>query len=900
MSTRSGKKYKLDDRPEMRETIKSMEQMMQTLIEDRRKREEEFAAERAAREKDTEKRIQDMQTQMEALMKLVSESHKAKTPLGNGPQVKLVPLTEQDDIESYLVTFERIMDAYKIAKEQWTYYLAPQLTGRAQQAFAALPKDESSTYDGVKAAILLRYGVNEDAYRRRFRAVSRKDGETNRELAIRLLDLQNKWLRKCGTMEAVKEAVALEQFLNTLSMEKRAWVRDKKPDTCIAAGELADEYELARNVEFQEKPQDLQVKKQSPSALKKWCTYCKTAGHTRDQCRKLQGKREKESQPGDSSREASTREQGKRPPIKCFNCRQEGHIAANCPGEPALLCDTNPVTASKDLGIETWRRSGKVEGKFVPEIVLDTGCKRTMVHQELVPPEKIIEGDVATIRCAHGDTVLYPLAKVNMEIEGVPIEVEAAVSSTLPVSVLLGEDVPALNQLLGNKAVRTCSTADDVLVVVTRAQAKKQLEEEIIRREQEVLSGARASPVQGLGQASDDTGHPDTKSGGEIPLALTQEQRRSLNQQMGKQDSSENWKPRVDALELSADQLKKLQEKDDTLSKIREAADGHPNSAGIGFFKQDGLVYRKWTPPRRGEGYEIEQLVLPKECRRAVLELGHEIPLAGHLGVEKTRQRILRRFYWPSVFKDIDEFCRCCEVCQKSSKRNVPPAPLIPLPIISEPFKKIAMDIVGPLPRSRSGNRYVLVICDYATRYPEAIPLRSIDALHVAEELIKVFSRVGVPQEILTDQGSNFTSQLLAELYRLLHIHPIRTSPYHPQTDGLVERFNQTLKSMLRKAVTDEGKDWDKLVPYLLFAYREVPQASTGFSPFELLYGRNVRGPLDVLKESWEATQKSDESVVSYVLSTQEKLRKMTELVHENLTKAQGKQKAWYDKNAHV
>ena len=86
--------------------------------------------------------------------------------------------------------------------------------------------------------------------------------------------------------------------------------------------------------------------------------------------------------------------------------------------------------------------------------------------------------------------------------------------------------------------------------------------------------------------------------------------------------------------------------------------------------------------------------------------------------------------------------------------------------------------------------------------------------------------------QILTDQGSNFTSQLLAEFYRLLNIHLIRTSLYHPQTDGLIERFNQTLKSMPRKALTNEGKDWDKLVPYLLFAYREVPQASTGFSHF--------------------------------------------------------------------
>ena len=132
----------------------------------------------------------------------------------------------------------------------------------------------------------------------------------------------------------------------------------------------------------------------------------------------------------------------------------------------------------------------------------------------------------------------------------------------------------------------------------------------------------------------------------------------------------------------------------------------------------------------------------------------------------------------------------------------------------------------------------------------------------------------------------------------MLHVHPIRTSPYHPQTDGLVERFNQTLKAMLRKVAVEEGKDWDKFLPYLLFAYREVPQSSTGFSPFELLYGRTVRGPLDVLRESWEGGRRSSESVVSHVLSMREKLEKMAELVQENLAKAQKQQKRWYDQNA--
>ena len=218
-----------------------------------------------------------------------------------------------------------------------------------------------------------------------------------------------------------------------------------------------------------------------------------------------------------------------------------------------------------------------------------------------------------------------------------------------------------------------------------------------------------------------------------------------------------------------------------------------------------------------------------------------------------------------------------------NDKEALPRANDFPIPIMGEPFQRIAMDIVGPLPRSRSGNQYVLVVCDYATRYPEAYPLKSIDTEHVAEALVTFFSRVGIAKEILTDQGSNFVSLLMTEVYRLLHIHPIKTSPYHPQTDGLVEKKRRPLM---------RGRTG------ISIAYREVSQASTGFSPFELLYGRPVRGPLDVLQEPWEAKTSSSESVVSYVLTIREKLANMTELVQQNLADAARKQKIWYDQHA--
>ena len=351
-------------------------------------------------------------------------------------------------------------------------------------------------------------------------------------------------------------------------------------------------------------------------------------------------------------------------------------------------------------------------------------------------------------------------------------------------------------------------------------------------------------------------------------------------------------------LDISADELKSLQLSDPSLDFIREAVRQKPDVTGRGFFAKEGLLFRRYLPPGSDdENGVVEQLILPTRCRRAVLQLAIAFPLQDTW--DGTRQSTgLCNVSTGRVYKDTAEYAKACPECQKTAARRPPRAPLLPLPIIEEPFSRIAMDIVGPLSRSRSGKSYILVICDYATSYPEAVALKSIDAECIAEELMQLFSRTGIPQEILTDQGSNFMSQLLAELYRLLHIKPIRTTPYHPQTDGLIERFNQTLKAMLRRTATKEGKDWDKLIPYLLFAYREVPQASTGFSPFELLYGHQVRGPLDILRETWEASPKSSESVVSHVLSMHDKMAKLQELVHDNLTKAQQTQRSWYDQNA--
>ncbi|KAL5474542.1 hypothetical protein EMCRGX_G026503 [Ephydatia muelleri] len=139
------------------------------------------------------------------------------------------------------------------------------------------------------------------------------------------------------------------------------------------------------------------------------------------------------------------------------------------------------------------------------------------------------------------------------------------------------------------------------------------------------------------------------------------------------------------------------------------------------------------------------------------------------------------------------------------------------------------MDIVGPLPRTKSGNRFILVTCDYGTRYPEAVPVKAIDAEHIAEELVRIFAHVGIQEKIMTNQGSNFTSLLLSEIYELFHVHPIRKTPYHSQIDCLVERFNKTLKAMLRKIAVADHLNWDGWVytgKVLYGRYKEIARFS--------------------------------------------------------------------------
>ena len=170
--------------------------------------------------------------------------------------------------------------------------------------------------------------------------------------------------------------------------------------------------------------------------------------------------------------------------------------------------------------------------------------------------------------------------------------------------------------------------------------------------------------------------------------------------------------------------------------------------------------------------------------------------MSGHLGIRKTTDRILNDFFWPTVRKDVKQYCKTCDICQKTKpKGKVSQLPLGKMPIIDTPFSRIAIDIIGPIhPPSDKGNRFILTVVDYETLYSEAKALKTIDTENVADALIEIYSRVGIPREVLTDQGKQFTSEVMKEVGRLLSIKQLTTTPYHPVCYGLVERFMEHLK----------------------------------------------------------------------------------------------------------
>ena len=368
----------------------------------------------------------------------------------------------------------------------------------------------------------------------------------------------------------------------------------------------------------------------------------------------------------------------------------------------------------------------------------------------------------------------------------------------------------------------------------------------------------------------------------------------------------------------SRDQLREAQLNDSNLSqviKLLNDNDGKPNKEILKAFPMDvriicgqwdylqihdNILYRKWVPVNPRES-EIFQFVVPESLRNDILKYLHDHKTSAHMGVTKTLKKVRTKFYWPGHKNDITRWIQKCKICHSYKSGHKPKkAPLVQ-DFVSAPLCKIAIDIVGKLPETEKSNCYILVITDYYSRFVEAYPMKDQTAQTVADIVATEWiCRYGVPNQILTDQGRQFESDLFQNLCSLLDIKKLRTARYRPNSDGLVERFNRSLRSMLRALCNDVQSDWDEHLCYVLMAYRATVQESTKCTPNLLMFGHELNiSPVDIVYGNTNE-KACPNCPIQYVQWVREAMSNAFEKVKYFTKQSAIRQKRSYDKNSRL
>ncbi|GBN00767.1 Pro-Pol polyprotein [Araneus ventricosus] len=550
--------------------------------------------------------------------------------------------------------------------------------------------------------------------------------------------------------------------------------------------------------------------------------------------------------------------------FSCYSCGLEGHTSRFCPSKAAQRSKLNPtaqgnvitttepkredastvLTAKINVPVEVAANVMELETvqvKLRPRTmtgIIDSGAQISVIREDFTSGIKYEGEGYIEISSAFGERETTPLRIFEMNIDdGVhgPVPVTCAVSKKLVSDLLLS--TAAFEALKENIQMHKFESKLDCY--------------DTVKEELEV---------------------PSTDIEASIELIATESDRNSSTQ-----DSEETRTSFIES-----------QMSDPILSDAWEMARTEGNVYAI----KDGVL----THTEYICGEKVRQVVLPKCKRDEVLRVAHEIPLAGHLGEQKTKQRIKYSFFWPEIKKDVKEFCQSCRQCQV--RRAITYRDRIPIqPIVrpENPFEVWSVDCIGPLePPSRRGHKFVICAVDVCTRWAEAIPVRNITAKTTCDVLLKIFTATGFPEVICTDQGTNFTALLTKEFLKMIGAAPRFATPGHPESMGTVERWNKTLKEMLSKNIQDHGNDWDIHLPYLLFAYREVPHSTTGISPYQMVYGRLPRGPLALMRNFWTAKRNIPLAVSRSIEKYLENLRQNLERAHEIATGNAEKNQAEY------
>jgi hypothetical protein len=811
--------------------------------------------------------------------------------------INTLPQFDDRDIDLYLSNFEKIATSQGWPAAQWSNILTPLLKGsKALRAFNRLTVAQLSDYELLKRALLAEFSLIPEVYRSRFRTSTKRSNDSYADFSQFLQSQFDRWIAGVDASDDInvlKQVILIEQFTSKLPDDIKQKVADNECKTLNDCAKVADEFvALHRTARFQQSKVQ-QSNSNSKVNVKNDSQY-HNGGNNYSNSRPQQQLQNKDF---------NTK--------ICYYCHKPGHLIKDCPTKPAgndhggfknvkAVCAREiEVGDGCDIVCDPF-------GKYLRSVNLyasdsscitvqgyrDSGAEVTLLLEGAVPDKYLkLTGKMVQLEFANGSRDEVPLAKVSMTSMGVCGQVQVGL---VPRSYKFPNNV---DLLLGNNSDALCKSVK----VVTRSQTR-------------LLRQQVTNDVSEEGVVSDTTlgTAPDVSS---APVSAEDADVSSVNS-----STTETATPEFDVGEClqglfeptslcNIEKLVDLQRNDSTITHLYDLVQSQSNvdakTICVYSIHSNGLLIRKFLGGKSDNklgSSSCVQIIVPYSLRGKILHLAHSVMASGHFGVGRTRKRILMYFHWPGVMKDVQRFCRSCDVCQRLGKcSKLQKVPMVLPPIVEKPFSRVSIDIVGPLNTTTKGNRYVLTIVDHATHWPEAYPLPDRSSATVAKAFSDFISRFGIPEAVLNDLGTEFKSELFQILLSFYGVSQLNCSVAHPQTNSVAERSHRVMKAMMT-VFCDQCKssDWDDALGHLLFAYREVPISEYGFSPYEMLFGRHVRGPLSIAFDSWWEAGEHEASphVIDYMTDLRDNIQVALETVHQKQAEAQVKNKLYYDRKA--
>ena len=826
------------------------------------------------------------------------------------PRIEVPKWKDGEAPSDYFLKYEKAQTHNEIPKVKWGVLLHVYLSGTAQAAYGQVNPEQLDDYDRVKHTMLRALRDTPEQADRNWWKLSRKVGETMGSFYLRMRAVAVRRFDGMLTREEIFEKVLLSRFLYLLPADQYNSVSMKTPMTAEDAADFVEDMEgrgdfskiLQGGGTRHGQPNHYYNRRDSgqykSSGYHKSENSSGSGSSPQDASSNMKGSR-RSPEPPNSSNSSST---GKNPSDKkrvflCFSCKEPGHLKANCPNRVRRLSPCEDDDDENEVAEPMWV-DGWVGDQQIAGMRFDSGCDRTVVDGKFVPKSAYLGKTVVLKGWRGKQQSVHELARITIQVgEQLHENKKVAVASDMEYPALLGAD---LNRPMKEEIMKSVlkEWAADSVPKVEMSSGESEPAKEAMKSEAVRLTRAQSRKEKEAEEANDLASEQSECNPTSLEQIFDFEDDLFLDMSAATPAAALDAWPELAAGDIQVplvsdiSTLAEEQAADVTLVELHVQA----KKLERGYSYEEGILVQGDVDCL---GDVNSRVVVPIGRRQALLELAHSGLVSGHFGVKKTYSKLSRHFIWPRMWVEVKEFCRTCGGCQKAARNTNARAPLQPLPCIGEPFQLVAFDLVGPLPRSAGGHRYILTMMDMFTKYPEAIPLKKVDNETVLEAMLEVFSRHGIPGIILTDQGSVFMSRMTKQVCQTLGIEQIRISPYHPQSDGALERWHASLKGMLKRSEA-ELKYWDRHLRYLLFAYRDTPHCVTGFSPFALLFGREVKGPLGLIHSSWIDGDCEVASTSEWLVALKQQMAEMSKVVSEREKLAKAKMKHSYDKSARV